>query len=87
MWGLPIIASDVKGNNDLVKHGVNGLLFEDNDRDSFIREVEMLMESSERRAEMGRNGRTLVEQYRLGTVLPQVMEAYLSCVEDMTEVF
>ena len=87
MWGLPIVASDVKGNNDLVKHGVNGLLFEDNDRDSFIREVEMLMESSERRAEMGRNGRTLVEQYRLGTVLPQVMEAYLSCAEDMTEVF
>lgn len=40
--GVPVIVSDVEGNNEIVKHGFNGLLFKDNNQDDLIEKLIML---------------------------------------------
>jgi glycosyltransferase involved in cell wall biosynthesis len=40
--GLPVVASNVAGNNDLVRNGKNGFLFESNDPDGLIAAVTRL---------------------------------------------
>lgn len=41
--GLPAIVSDIPGNNDLVKNGFNGFLFEKNNASDLASKIEMLL--------------------------------------------
>ena len=75
---LPVIASDVKGNTDLVQDGVTGLLFPFNDEAVFAQCVKRLMEDRATAAQMGQNGRAAVGKYELDNVLDMVMAEYLS---------
>ncbi|MDY5083017.1 MAG: glycosyltransferase family 4 protein [Candidatus Limivicinus sp.] len=75
---LPVIASDVKGNTDLVQDGVTGLLFPFNDEATFARCVKRLMEDRATAAQMGQNGRAAVGKYELDNVLDMVMAEYLT---------
>lgn len=75
---LPVIASDVKGNADLVQDGVTGLLFPFNDEAAFAQCVKRLTEDREAAVRMGQNGRAAVGKYELDNVLGTVMTEYLS---------
>lgn len=75
---LPVIASDVKGNADLVQDGVTGLLFPFDDEAAVAKCVLRLMEDREAAKLMGQNGRTDVKKYELDNVLGTVMAEYLS---------
>lgn len=75
---LPVIASDVKGNADLVQDGVTGLLFPFDDEASFVQCVKRLMEDRRTAAQMGQTGRAAVGKYELDNVLGTVMAEYLS---------
>jgi len=37
--GLPVIASNIRGNNDLIEHGKNGILIDDNKIDSYVNAI------------------------------------------------
>lgn len=78
---LPVIASDVKGNADLVRDGVTGLLFPFNDEAAFAQCVKRLTEDREAAVRMGQNGRAAVGKYELDNVLGTVMTEYLSLSE------
>jgi len=76
--GLPVIVSDVKGNQDLVHDGVNGFVYPYDDEQVFISCAERLMDAPLLCATMGEQGRTMAEQYSLEQVLPIVMNEYSS---------
>lgn len=80
-WSLPIVASNVKGNCDLVQDGVNGYLFRDNDEVAFLDAIQRLRSNKEKAEKMGERSRKLSEQYYIETVKPQVMKAYLSLIK------
>lgn len=77
--GLPVVASRVKGNEDLVLDGETGLLFPYDDETAFASAVKQLLDHAERREKMGAAGRSRAEEFCLSRVLPVVMDAYLSC--------
>lgn len=55
--GLPIVASDVGGNGEIVNNGSSGLLFEAGDEKACARHLEVLALCSEQRHELGAKGR------------------------------
>jgi glycosyltransferase involved in cell wall biosynthesis len=73
----PLIASDVPGNRQLVENGVNGLLCEVRDPQSLADAMLQLgTMDANRRAEMGRAGRALVERsYGVEKVIAAYLEA------------
>lgn len=79
--GLPVAATAVKGHTDLVTEGENGCLFPYDDAGAFAAAVTRLAASPELRRRMGRAGQERVKDFSLETVLPQVMERYLSVME------
>src|SRR5205085_10141766 len=58
--GLPIVTTDVPGCREVVRHGDNGLLVPARDSVALADAIRFMYESPERRAEMGRAGRSTV---------------------------
>ena len=76
--GLPVVASDVKGHQDLIRHGENGLLYPYGEEEVCARQLRRLMEDPGEARRMGERGRLDSRSYELEAVLPQVMEVYRS---------
>jgi glycosyltransferase involved in cell wall biosynthesis len=69
--GLPVIASPVGTNADIVEHGVNGFLA--NNDDEWIRAIETLKNQPDLRRAMGNEGRKKVESmYCLQVTAPKL---------------
>ena len=74
--GLPIIATDVRGNRDLVKSGENGYLVSLDDAEQTAIAIERLIDSEDLRRSMGEKSKELVKQYDLQRVLEKMEEIY-----------
>lgn len=60
--GLPCVVSNIPGNNSLVKHGFNGLLFESDDYMELATSIEQLYKNRKLLNEMAINSRDYVEK-------------------------
>ena len=77
--GLPVVASNVKGNADLVIDGKTGFLFPYDDEKAFAAAVKKLFDHTELLRKMGEAGCSYAESFSIHRVMPTVMEAYLEC--------
>jgi glycosyltransferase involved in cell wall biosynthesis len=55
--GVPVVATDIPGNRDLVVHGETGYLVSVGDRSAIARQTKLLLEDPELAARMGAAGR------------------------------
>jgi glycosyltransferase involved in cell wall biosynthesis len=60
-WARPVIASDVGSRQELVAHGVTGLLYDDGDRDQLAHSIGFLFDRPDLIEKMGRAARSLVK--------------------------
>ncbi len=60
--GKPIVATDVSGCRELVRHGETGLLVPARDSDALAGALRVLIQNRELRIAMGRNGRAFAER-------------------------
>ena len=76
--GLPVIATRIAGNEELVLEGSTGLLFPVEDADALRRALSQLLPQAKRREQMGTAGRRRVEEsFGWG----QVAEQYRTILE------
>jgi glycosyltransferase involved in cell wall biosynthesis len=80
--GLPVIGTNVKGINEVIKHGKNGILCSTN-ANSIREAILTLMKDEELKRNLGENARrTIVENYDLDKLIKRELE--LMCeVEDV----
>lgn len=71
---LPIVATVDKGHKELVKQGVNGYLFEQNNQLQFVEYVCKLASSTELRLEMGKQSVILAQKFGLQSSLKQFVD-------------
>jgi len=74
--GLPVVASDVGGNNEIVKEGENGFLIQGDDVDTLGDQLVKLIDDEGLRQRMGRRGRELAQQYDWKNIMGQYDELY-----------
>ena len=74
--GLPIIATDVRGNRDLVKNGENGYLVPLDDVEQTVIVIKRLIDSEDLRRSMGEKSKELVKQYDLQNIISQMEKIY-----------
>jgi len=72
--GMPVIGTNVKGINEVIEHGENGILCDTN-ADSIRDAIISLMENEELMQELGENARkTIVENYSLSNLAEKELE-------------
>ncbi len=75
--GLPIVATDVGGTNELVCPGVNGFLVDHGDDQAFLAAIKTLAEDAELRARMGSASRRIyLENFTLDRCLSRTLGVY-----------
>jgi glycosyltransferase involved in cell wall biosynthesis len=75
--GLPVVASRVPGNEDVVTHDQDGLLFSANDAASLTSELMRVLDDVRLREAIGRRARVTVEEkYGMACVARQYIELY-----------
>ena len=74
--GLPVVATDVRGNRDLVEDGVNGFLVQVGDVDGLAHALLRLLGDQDLRKRMGQAGREKAQAYSLARVLEEMAAVY-----------
>lgn len=75
--GKPVIAADVPGCREIVRHGENGLLVPPRDPGATAEAVARLLGDAALRAEMGRRGREIVaREFSDEVVIRQMLQVY-----------
>ncbi|PRR70681.1 Putative glycosyltransferase EpsD [Moorella humiferrea] len=74
--GKPVVASNVRGNRDLVDHGRTGFLVELDDVEGLVGYLELLARDENLRLALGRAGREKIGDYSLDKVLAEMDAVY-----------
>nr|WP_315023625.1 glycosyltransferase [uncultured Aminipila sp.] len=77
--GLPIVATNVKGHQDLVGQGVNGYLYDYDDIEGFVEAIKQLMEEYDNlqiSTDISKNNVIKARKYRLDNVINEVLNVY-----------
>ena len=80
---LPVIASDIPGNRDLVSHGRNGSLFDSDNDEQLADGITSLLNAAAMRGEMGVNGRNKVlEHHQIHDRVDRIAGLYKSLLAE-----
>lgn len=82
LCGLPVVASRVKGNEDLVQDGVTGFLCDRDNAKAYADAILRLANDADLKKKLGHNGQTLAaREYTLTAAMPEVMAEYISMLD------
>jgi len=76
MAGLPIVATNVGGNPEIVKNGENGVLIPSKDRRILAEKLKVLLKDDKLRLEMGQTSLRLSENFSLEKMVKETMGVY-----------
>ena len=76
--GNPIVATDVRGNNDVVENGVNGFLVKLNDYEAMADKICSLIENRDKLGEFSANCLESVKKYSVDIITQRMVEIYES---------
>jgi glycosyltransferase involved in cell wall biosynthesis len=80
--GKPLVASNVGGIPDLVKHGYNGFLVAPGDVNGLSLAIKKLIEDEQLRLEMGTKGRAISRNYGVEGMIKKIDDLYTSLYQE-----
>lgn len=81
--GLPIIASDIRGNRDLVKHGVNGYLCKCENKEQFKKKIFRIKNISEEKIEKFKKvNRILSNTWEIELINSHMKKIYIKILKE-----
>ena len=74
--GVPVVATNIRGHNELIDHGRNGFLFTPGDRQAFVDYIYRLYKDKNLRQRIGSIASESSKKYDLSNSLQQMSEIY-----------
>jgi glycosyltransferase involved in cell wall biosynthesis len=78
MFGLPVIASDIAGLNELVQNNLTGILVAPEDTESLSHSIYDLLQNPDKASRIGKNGRQSLDNFRLEKIVDKVENLYMN---------
>ena len=76
LYSLPVIATDIRGNNELIEDGKNGFLIPVKDYQVMVECIQLLINSEKMRKNMGKVGRERIARYSNKNVKEEMVYNY-----------
>ena len=74
--GLPIVATNCRGNRDLIKNGKNGYLVDSYKADEFAQKIEKIYKNKKKAEKFIQTNKEEVNKYMLDSVLDEIIKIY-----------
>ncbi|OGR28097.1 MAG: glycosyl transferase [Desulfobacterales bacterium RIFOXYA12_FULL_46_15] len=74
--GLPVIATNCRGNRDLITHGYNGLIVDFDDGQQMAKAIKHLYFNKTLQITYGKNGLNFVSRYSIDKILKEMKKIY-----------
>lgn len=74
--GLPIVATDCRGNRDFIKNNINGYVVNANRKDEMVFYIKKIYLSKEKSNRMGEENRNLIKDYLLKEIIDKMGKIY-----------
>lgn len=74
--GLPIVATDCRGNRDFIKNNINGYVVNANREDEMVFYIKKIYLSKEESNRMGEENRNLIKDYLLKEIIDKMGKIY-----------
>ena len=74
--GLPVVASNIRGNVDLIEEGINGYLCNPKDANSFAQKLEIMASDYEMRKRMSETNKKKIRNYDISVVEEEIRSIY-----------
>ncbi|HEY5590917.1 MAG TPA: glycosyltransferase family 4 protein [Paludibacter sp.] len=74
--GLPIVASDVRGQRELIVHGLNGYLYQLNNQSEFVKFISLLYIQPALREKFGQKSKELAQKFTLEQSVASMADIY-----------
>lgn len=74
--GLPVVASDIRGNRDLLVEGQGGFLVTPSDANGFERSIRALLEDKGIEMSMGDHNRSYAQRFDHGVIIQRMKDVY-----------
>ena len=80
--GLPCVATDVSGSEDLIQNGINGLLVPSEEPEALAKAVLFMLDNPDKAKEIGYNaGKTIERQYAISGIADRYIKLYKELVD------
>ena len=76
MCGLPIVATDCRGNDEVVEENQTGYLIADFNKEKFENKLLKLCNSKSMRERMGKNALQNSKKYKLSRIIDEMKKIY-----------
>lgn len=83
-FGLPVVASDVKGHTDLIEGNKTGLLYACGNWKTCAGQLKRLMDDPKLAHSLSHSARNNLNQFDLSNVQPQIMELYRKVIGEIS---
>lgn len=77
----PIVVTDCRGNRDLIKNEINGLVVELNNKEEFIMAIERLKNDSNYAIKLGSKNKNIVNKYSITAIMIKMDKIYRELME------
>lgn len=74
--GVPVVASDIRGNSDLIDNGKGGFLCQPENSESFKESIQILLENQALREEFVKYNKKKIQNFSLQSVLEEMINIY-----------
>ncbi len=74
--GLPVVCSDIRGNNDLIENDIGGYLCNSNDYKSFAKKIDYLLNNKDIALKMGKYNQNNILNYDTKVVIDEMKNIY-----------
>ena len=75
--GVPVVASDIGGNGEIVKDGYNGFLFKPADYEELAKKIEILLKNDDIRKSFSQNAlKTIEDKFTLDRMVDDTLKLY-----------
>lgn len=75
--GLPVVASNIRGNSDLVEDGKCGYLIEPKDSEGFSKRIKELSINKTLRIQLSTNNTIKADKYSINNIIKNMKKIYL----------
>lgn len=80
MMGLPVIATNCAGCDEVIENGKNGLLIQVGDQNGLVEALNTLIENEEYRNAIAKNGQKSVQRFQVDAIIQTWEQVISSCI-------